>query len=177
MHSKWNLSKIECLFRNFRRYNDKICNVPYIIDPILPSTNNINPDLSWVWGIDVSHVRDKPSVACLSISRKPFEGSLRSMHFLSHLNPSRKEIIAFTNMITLAYRGLEQCYNATIDAGETLPISIFVFRDGVADGQIEELFTKEVVGIQRAITMFRNKYKLKKWLAYSEQSQCFETSI
>merc|ERR1712233_115432 len=169
--------KLNACLGTFEDIMIKFGNVPYIIDPILPSTNNINPDLSWVWGIDVSHVRDKPSVACLSISRKPFEGSLRSMHFLSHLNPSRKEIIAFTNMITLAYRGLEQCYNATIDAGETLPISIFVFRDGVADGQIEELFTKEVVGIQRAITMFRNKYKLKKWKPKLEYILCNKNTI
>ncbi len=132
----------------------KYGNISYIIDPMLPY-NTINTNLCWVWGIDVSHVRDKPSVACLSISRKPFECSLRNMHFLSHLNPCRKEIIAFTNMITLAYKGLEQCYQSTIaEPGQHLPISIFVFRDGVADGQIEELFTKEVVAIQRAITMY-----------------------
>ena len=142
----------------------KFGNIPYIIDPLLPNgnNNNIDIDLTWVWGIDVSHVRDKPSVACLSISRKPFQGSLRDMHFFNHLNPSRKEIIAFSNMITLALRGLEDCYNTiTSSSGEKFPLAIFVFRDGVADGQIEELFTKEVVGIQRAITIFRNKYKLK----------------
>eukprot|EP01084_Bolivina_argentea_P003613 6791_1 len=70
----------------------KYGNIPHMIDPVLPYNN-----------IDVSHVIDKPFVACLSISRKSFEDSCR------------KEIIAFTNMIRLAYRGLEQCYNATIN--------------------------------------------------------------
>jgi hypothetical protein len=103
------------------------------------------------------------------------------MHFLSHLNPCRKEIIAFNNMITLALEGLEQCLSA-VNAQpkahrEALPGSIFVFRDGVADGQIEELFTKEVVGIQRAITMFRNKHKLKKWKPKLEYILCNKNTI
>merc|ERR1719361_2080578 len=72
-------------------------------------------------------------------------------------------MISFCAMITLAHKGLEECYLATMAANEKLPISIFVFRDGVADGQIEELFTKEVVGIQRAITMFRNKYTIDRF--------------
>merc|ERR1719189_1717971 len=134
--------KLNACLGTFEDIMIKFGNVPYCIDPLLPSHDRyINIESCWVWGIDVSHVRDKPSVACLSISRKPFEGSLRSMHFLSHLNPCRKEIIAFNNMITLALQGLEQCFAAVKankhQTGEALPNCIFVFRDGVADGQIE----------------------------------------
>jgi len=170
--------KLNACLGTFEDIMIKFGNVPYCIDPLLPSGDRyIDIKSCWVWGIDVSHVRDKPSVACLSISRSPFEGSLRSMHFLSHLNPCRKEIIAFNNMITLAFEGLEQCYNATLSESQHLPGCIFVFRDGVADGQIEELFTKEVVGIQRAITMFRNKYKLKKWKPKLEYILCNKNTI
>jgi len=176
--------KLNACLGTFEDIMIKFGNVPYTIDPLLPSGDKyIDTESCWVWGVDVSHVRDKPSVACLSISRKPFEGSLRSMHFLSHLNPCRKEIIAFNNMITLALQGLEQCF-AAVKAnkkhqgqGEALPNCIFVFRDGVADGQIEELFTKEVVGIQRAITMFRNKHKLKKWKPKLEYVLCNKNTI
>merc|ERR1712013_606636 len=60
----------------------------------------------------------------------------------------------------------------TLADADELPQTIVVFRDGVADGQIEELFTKEVVGIQRAIAMFREKYKLKKWKPKLEYLLC-----
>lgn len=170
--------KLNACLGTFEDIMIKFGNIPYIIDPVLPhGTQHINPDLCWVWGLDVSHVRDKPSVACLSISRRPFEGSLRSMSFFVHLNPARKEIVAFDNMITLAYRGLEECYERTQAEHTQLPLAIFVFRDGVADGQIEELFTKEIVGIQRAITMFRNKYKLKKWKPKLEYVLCNKNTI
>lgn len=170
--------KMNACLGTFEDIMIKFGNIPYMIDPVLPNkSENIDVDSCWCWGVDVSHVRDKPSVACLSISRKPFQGSLRRMHFFAHLNPPRKEIIAFTNMITLAFRGLEEAFTHTQREKQALPTAIFVFRDGVADGQIEELFTKEVVGIQRAITMFRNKYKLKKWKPKLEYILCNKNTI
>jgi len=169
--------KLNACLGTFEDIMIKFGNVPYKIDPGLSVDSPIKIDSCWTMGVDVSHVRDKPSVACLSISRKPFMGSMRWMHHFYHLNPSRKEMVSFCAMITLAHKGLEECYAATLADNEQLPSTIVVFRDGVADGQIEELFTKEVVGIQRAIAMFREKYKLKKWKPKLEYLLCNKNTI
>jgi len=156
----------------------KFGNVPYRINHNLPNgTTFINPNDCWVIGIDVSHVSNKPSVVMISLTRDPFQGSLRSMHFVCHLNPNRKEIVAFSNMVSLINEALEQGYQATIREKRNLPSCIWIFRDGVADGQIQELFTKEVVGIQRAVSMFRESHKLKKWRPCLEYLLCNKNTI
>ena len=76
----------------------------------------------------MSHVANKPSVVMLSVSRAPFEGSLRSMHFRTHLNPTRKEIVSFQNMIRIIRSALEEAYHATIRERKKLPEAIWVFR-------------------------------------------------
>lgn len=42
-----------------------------------------------------------------------------------------------------------------------LPKAIWFFRDGIADGQIREMNSKEVVGIQRGLREFARKHKIK----------------
>ncbi|ETO33529.1 Argonaute-2b [Reticulomyxa filosa] len=156
----------------------KFGNVPYRINPCLPhGATFINPNDCWVVGVDVSHVVNKPSVVMISLSRDPFQGSLRQMHFLCHLNPSRKEIVGFSNMVNVMYQVLEEGYQATLREKKSLPGCIWIFRDGVADGQIQELFTKEVVGIQRALSMFRDAWKLKKWRPALEYLLCNKNTI
>ena len=60
--------KLNACLGTFEDIMIKFGNVPYMIDPGLAASSPIKPDSCWTWGVDVSHVRDKPSVACLSIS-------------------------------------------------------------------------------------------------------------
>ncbi|ETO29993.1 hypothetical protein RFI_07127 [Reticulomyxa filosa] len=80
-------------------------------------------------------------------------------------------------MVSVMYQLLEEGFEATVREKKDLPGCIWIFRDGIADGQIQELFTKEVVGIQRALSMFRDAHDLKKWRPALEYLLCNKNTI
>merc|ERR1719233_207456 len=103
----------------------------------------------------------------------PFEGSLNSCHHVWHMNPPRKEVISYVKMWSLVEEALKTSWDMIGNDRSRLPETIWFFRDGIADGQIREVNSKEVVGVQRAIREFakRNKLKGPDGKAYSPKIQ------
>merc|ERR1712079_110619 len=89
------------------------------------------------------------------------------------MNPPRKECVAYQNMVNLFVDMLETVWKDMLTkAGGTseahraqaalgLPEVIWVFRDGISDGQLRECYSKEVNGIQRACRWFSYKNQIK----------------
>lgn len=152
-------------FGVFENMNVKIGNVLYEANPNLPNGDKlIDWNNTWVAGIDVAHNgRKKPSVACLSISRRPFEGSLKSWTHSCHLSNPLTEVIGFEQMVQLVYSSLMEALEKQKKDKGSLPKVLWFFRDGVSEGQLRELYTKEVNGVERAIAEVRKTIKQKDW--------------
>jgi len=131
-------------------------------------TKFVNVKQTWVAGLDISHNgTKKPSVATLSLSTDPLSGSLANVRHKVHLNPPRKECLAYANMVNLfedmlisVWKDLTKKYGPA-KAPENLPHAIWVFRDGISDGQLKECYSKEVNGIQRACRKFAAYFKIR----------------
>jgi len=140
----------------------KIGNVLFRIEPNLPNGNRyIDMSKTWCVGMELSHRIGKPSVATLALSTAPLEGSLRSWHFTTHLNPAKKDVITLEANTTLMMKALEIAVSNV--GAKALPTNIIVFRGGMPDNRLRELYSKEVVGLQRAINLFKEKYKRADW--------------
>jgi len=48
-------------------------------------------------------------------------------------------------------------------AGQNLPKMLWMFRDGVSEGELRQVASKELAGLERAIHMFKEKMELKRW--------------
>jgi len=138
----------------------------------------INVDRTWVAGLDISHNgTKKPSVATLSLSTDPLSGSLANVRHKIHLNPPRKECLAYDNMVNLfeamlisVWRDLNKRWKN--EAVRHLPAAIWVFRDGISDGQLKECYSKEVNGIQRACRKFAADFKIRHPASKKKKDWC-----
>jgi len=141
----------------------KAGNILYHVDPKLPPGSPIVPDEIWCCGLDVSHNGpSKPSVAVLSLCMSPMQGSLRDVLHNYKLNPPRQELLSYHSMWALMLMSLHRSFEKIGKDHRRLPKVIWVFRDGVADGQLREMVSKEFNGVKRAINAFSAKYGLKK---------------
>merc|ERR1719323_1709839 len=157
-----NCSQSTKMFGVFENMAVKHGNVLYRIDPCLSQNSPINPKKTWCAGIDVSHNGwNNPSTAVLTMMHDPFEGSLRNCHHVWHMNPPRKEVISYTKMWSLVDSALERSWHLIDRNPARLPEAIWFFRDGIADGQIREMNSKEVVGVLRAIREFAKRNNIK----------------
>merc|ERR1719334_2925127 len=77
------------------------------------------------------------------------------------MNPPRKEVISYVKMWSLVEEAMNTSWKMIKQDKSQLPDAIWFFRDGIADGQIREMNSKEVVGVQRAIREFAKKNKIK----------------
>jgi len=141
----------------------KFGNVLYRVLPALREDSVIKPEVSWVGGIDVSHNgANNPSVCVLTMMHDPFEGSQKNIHHVWHPNPPRTEIIPYKRICNLMYAALERSFEMIGKNEKLLPEAIYFFRDGVSDGQIREMHSKELNGIKLAIrTWARTSQKRK----------------
>lgn len=161
-----NISAHTKMFGVFENMAVKMGNILYTVDPCLSPASPIQPAETWVCGMDLSHAKGggKPSIAVLTMCMKPFEGSLRNVHHTWQMNPPKKDILSYELAWNMMSNSLETAWQRIGKNPALLPKSIWVFRDGVADGQLPEMMSKEVNGIKRALTQFQKKYKLKpKW--------------
>jgi hypothetical protein len=149
----------------------KAGSVLYEIDPNL-RTDRIPVDSMWAFGLDVVHSKgEKPSVACLSVNHEPLVGSLRYVHHHVHLQPPKTEVVPFDGMVNMVLNGLDRAWTLEMDKAEgdeklaasRLPRMLWVFRDGVSEGELRQVASKELAGLERAIHMFKDKIGLKKW--------------
>eukprot|EP00495_Collosphaeridae_sp_1-RS-2012_P002251 TRINITY_DN1974_c0_g1_i1.p1 TRINITY_DN1974_c0_g1~~TRINITY_DN1974_c0_g1_i1.p1 ORF type:complete len:265 (+),score=48.01 TRINITY_DN1974_c0_g1_i1:111-797(+) len=62
-------------------------------------------------------------------------------------------------MLIAIWRDLNKQQGAK--AADFLPHAIWVFRDGISDGQLKECYSKEVNGIQRACRKFAADFKIR----------------
>jgi len=144
---------------------------PDVPPPILQQLKLVRPGRAWHIGLDVSHNgTSKPSVCTLAISRDVFSGSLASVHHSVWLNPPRKEVIGYQQMIGFFHESLAHIWKVHIKkkTEKTLPIHInalpevlYLFRDGLSEGQLHESLSKEYNGIQRACREFAKNQKIK----------------
>ncbi|ETO27390.1 hypothetical protein RFI_09742, partial [Reticulomyxa filosa] len=135
----------------------KIGNVLFQIDPNLPSgTKVVNMRKTWCVGVELSHRSEKPSAIILALSTSPLEGGLRSWHFTTHLNPSRKDVITLEAAATLMFDAIQM---AVENVGtRNLPENIIVLRGGLPDNRLNELYSKELVGVARGIHRFKKNF-------------------
>merc|ERR1712187_967017 len=77
------------------------------------------------------------------------------------MNPPRKEVISYVQIWHLVEEAMNTSWRIIGKDASRLPEAIWFFRDGIADGQIREMNSKEVVGVQRAIREFAKKHKIK----------------
>ncbi|ETO09720.1 hypothetical protein RFI_27655 [Reticulomyxa filosa] len=145
----------------------KIGNVLFQIDPNLPNGSKvINMNKTWCVGMELSHRAEKPSAIILALSTAPLEGSLRSWHFTTHLNPSRKDVITLEAASTLMFDALKMAVENV--GSRNLPENIIFLRGGMPDNRLHELYSKEVVGVARGINRFKGLFEktdenVKKW--------------
>ena len=145
----------------------KCGNVLYELVPIIPKGSPYENKLNKIWtiGLDVSHNKEKPSTAMAVLQTLPFQGTHRGMRCVAHLNKPRTEVIPFAAMVTMTYECLMK-EQAKIIETKTRPQILMVFRDGVPDNQLKEVYGKELVGILRGIRLARDALKrkgVKKW--------------
>merc|ERR1719343_632110 len=74
-----------------------------------------------------------------------------------HLNPPKQELIGYHESVSMMTELLKKSWDRIGRDVMKLPDAIMVYRDGVADGQLREMNSKEVTGIRRAIHQFFNK--------------------
>jgi len=136
---------------------------PGIEAPRLKAMMLDKPGKSWMMGLDVSHNgTSKPSVCTLSINRDVFSGSLGSVEHSVWCNPPRKEVIGYKQMIGFFYESLEHIWNNRINKDKNqLPECLWLFRDGLSEGQLHESMSKEYNGIQRACREFSRNNGIK----------------
>jgi len=120
--------------------------------------------------VELSHVKNNRSVAMLCLNIKPMIGTIQYCFFSAHLIPSRKDVIPYDAMIRLFLNALNNCYNSPhIEKhSELLPKNIILFRGGLPDNRFGELYSKEVVAVQRAVRIFTDEIgkkdkKIGKW--------------
>ncbi|ETO26660.1 hypothetical protein RFI_10474 [Reticulomyxa filosa] len=144
----------------------KIGNVLFQIEPNLPNGDKfIDLKKTWCVGIELSHRAGKPTAVVLALTTAPLEGSLRSWHFATHLNPAKKDVISLEAACNLMTKALEM---AVAEVGaKNLPANIIVLRGGMPDNRLRELYSKEVVGVVRALNTFKEKHSnnpaVKSW--------------
>jgi len=148
----------------FENMHVKFGNVLYKVNPNLAyGTKFINWKKCWTFGLECSkNGSNKPYVFCLSGTTAPFDGSLGSWCHFVHYNMPRRDIIPYKNMTALFTKSLERCYKIIGQNPAYLPNVIWFFRGGVAEGQLRELYTKEVNGVELALEQFKTKYGLTK---------------
>merc|ERR1711879_637884 len=73
----------------------------------------------------------------------------------------RKEVISYVKMWSLIEDCMNRSWKMINNDVSRLPEVIWFFRDGIADGHIREMNSKEVVGVQRAIREFARKNRIK----------------
>jgi len=140
----------------------------YRIDPEIPRDHQAalmldRPGRSWVMGLDVSHNgTSKPSICCLAIARDAFSGGLGTVDHGIWANPPRKEVIGYKQMIGFFYENLNHIWNNRIKQDpKKLPECLWIFRDGLAEGQLHEAMSKEYNGICRACREFAKNKQIK----------------
>jgi len=156
-----NVSAFTKMIGVFENMACKIGNVLYTINPQLSHQSPIDPDTTWVAGLDLSHAKGggKPSIAVLTMCMKPFEGSLKHVYSQWAMNPPRKDILSYDMAWNMMANSLEEGWEKIKRDPTKLPRTIWIFRDGVADGQLPEMMSKEVNGIKRATTSFQKKHR------------------
>lgn len=160
-----NVGNKNAAFGCFEDMMSKIGNILFRVQPCLPHARNIiNTEKCWFFGLDVSHNANKPSVCMLVLQTKPLEGTMRGVRCSAHLNKNRVEIVPFAAMTTMVFRLLMNAWKGIINGRkELLPKNIFVFRDGVSDGELNEVLSKEVVGFQRGIKLAKESMRVAEW--------------
>ncbi len=144
----------------------KCGNILFKLEPQLPPNSPYfkagGKDLSNIWtiGLDISHTTSKrggkPSTAMMVLQTLPFYGTHRDMRCVAHLNRPRTEVIPFAATVTMCYNALKKEWKKLLNE-KTRPNVIMVFRDGVPDNQLKEVYGKEVVGILRAVRMIEEE--------------------
>merc|ERR1719193_584529 len=162
-----NISTATKMFGVWENMAVKAGNVLYRCDPMLPKGSPINMEKTWVFGLDIAHNGlSKPSVAVLSTSMDPMEGSLRNVFEDWKMLPPRLDILSFYTMWELMDAALERGFERIGKDPNRLPEALWVFRDGVSEGQLLEMVSKEYNGIKRAVREFNIKHNLKKKLKW-----------
>jgi len=149
----------------------KIGNNLFEIQPQLFNGNKfIDCDKTWCVGVELSHVKSNPSVAMLCLNIKPMVGTIQYCFFSAHLMPSRRDVISYEGMIGLFLNALNDSYNSPHiqQRSDLLPKNIILFRGGLPDNRFGELYSKEIVAVQRAVRIFTEEIgkkdkKIEKW--------------
>jgi len=147
------------------------------IQPSLRTTY-IKLDNVWTMGTATTTI-DKKTVSNTCLNTKPFSSSLAGKTFRCNPNLPKITIMPYANALTVYMELLEEQVKLLIENGldKKLPSTIFFFRDGVPDNSMRELFSKEVVSLQRAIHDLRDKYKLRGRWKCKIEFMVFQTRI
>jgi len=115
----------------------------------------IDVEKTWCVGVELSHVKSNPSVAMLCLNTKPMIGSIQHSYFSAHVMP-RKDVISFEGMIGMFLNVLTNAHLSKAFQ-KNAPSNIIVFRGGLPDNRFGEVYSKEIVAIQRAVKLFTQR--------------------
>lgn len=138
-------------------------NKMYELIPSLRNQTIFSPRNGDMWfigiAVDVNPDGGHWPIACVTIITDPLAGSMDVVFPVCHFQAAKTRIVPYEVIREMVTNVVERAYKFT----KKLPKQIIVFREGIGEGSFPELYSKEITGIKKSVTVDCNQMLNVDW--------------